>query len=197
MDGNSQIKLGPKEVGFDYSFHMAATADRVPSVYIEDGRIVNLDPIQVNYEEKVGDDPTGISHPHLLKVQADEQHSGTIVNGISRIGYMTGGHSARFKDEDMADAYLKKAIGFIKDNQDNPFFLYFAPNENHVPRVVHPRFQGSTDLGPRGDALAIFDWCVGRWVETLKETGQYENTLIIVTSDNGAVLFDGYWGRRP
>jgi len=196
LDWNGEIKPGPKEVGFDYSFHMAATADRVPSVYIKDGHIVNLDPndpVQVRYDEKVGNEPTGISHPQLLRLQADEQHACTIINGISRIGYMTGGHSARFKDEDMADTYLIKAQAFIRENKDNPFFLYYAPNENHVPRVVHPRFQGATSLGPRGDALAVFDWCVGRLVETLKETGQYKNTLIVVTSDNGPVLFDGYW----
>ncbi|VGO20690.1 sulfatase family protein [Pontiella sulfatireligans] len=202
LDWNGQIKPGPKEVGFEYSFHMAATADRVPSVYIKNGRVVNLDasdPIQVNYQELVGNDPTGISHPHLLKLQADEQHGKTIVNGVSRIGWMSGGNSARFKDEDMADTYLNKAVNFIIENSKpqtsnpKPFFLYFAPNENHVPRVVHPRFQGSTSLGPRGDALAVFDWCVGRLVQTLKETGQYENTLIVITSDNGPVLFDGYW----
>lgn len=196
LDWNGLIKPGPKEVGFDYSFNMAATADRVPSVYIENGRIVNLDPadpVQVDYQQKVGNEPTGISHPHLLKVQADEQHSGTIVNGVSRIGFMTGGKSARFKDEDMADMYLTKAIEFIGRNKSKPFFLYYAPNENHVPRVVHPRFQGSTSLGPRGDALATFDWCVGRLVEALKANGQYNDTLIVVSSDNGPVLFDGYW----
>lgn len=196
LDWNALIKPGPKEVGFDYSFNMAATADRVPSVYIENGRIVDLDPkdpVQVNYQEMVGDEPTGISHPQLLRLQADEQHSGTIVNGISRIGFMTGGHAARFRDEDMADTYLNKAIEFIGKNKENPFFLYYAPNENHVPRVVHERFHGSTGLGPRGDALAVFDWCIGRLVEELKANGQFENTLIIISSDNGPVQFDGYW----
>jgi arylsulfatase A len=196
LDWNGEITPGPREVGFDYSFNMAATADRVPSVYIENGRIVNLDPadpVSVSYEKQIGSEPTGISHPHLLRLQADEQHSGTIVNGISRIGWMTGGNAARFRDEDMADTYLNKAIDFITQQKDKPFFLYFAPNENHVPRVVHERFQGSTSLGPRGDALAVFDWCVGRLVETLKATGQYNNTLIVITSDNGPVLFDGYW----
>ena len=196
LDWNGEIAPGPREVGFEYSFNMAATADRVPSVYIENGRIVDLDPedpVQVKYGEMVGDEPTGISHPHLLKVQADAQHSCTIVNGISRIGYMTGGNKARFKDEDMADTYLNKAIEFIENQKSNPFFLYYAPNENHVPRVVHPRFHGSTSLGPRGDALAVFDWCIGRLVEELKTQGVYENTMIVISSDNGPVLFDGYW----
>ncbi|MDZ8120513.1 sulfatase family protein [Pontiella agarivorans] len=196
LDWNGEIAPGPREVGFQESFHMAATADRVPSVFIKNGRVVGLDPsdpIEVNYQKPVGNDPTGITHPHLLKLQADEQHGKTIVNGVSRIGWMSGGNSARFKDEDMADTYLRKAQAFIRENKENPFFLYYALNENHVPRVVHPRFQGSTSLGARGDALAVFDWCVGRIVQTLKETGQYENTLIVVTSDNGPVLFDGYW----
>lgn len=203
LDWNAEIKPGPTEVGFDESFYMAATADRVPSVFINNGRVVNLDPkdpITVNYEKMVGDWPTGISHPQLLKVQADEQHSGTIVNGVSRIGFMTGGKSALFKDEDMADTYLKKAQEFISTHAQNvdkglskPFFLYYAPNENHVPRVVHQRFQGSTGLGPRGDAVAAFDWCIGALVKTLKAKGIYENTLIVISSDNGPVLFDGYW----
>ncbi|MDI1338136.1 MAG: arylsulfatase, partial [Lacunisphaera sp.] len=196
LDWNRPIAPGASEVGFDYSFLMAATADRTPSVYVENGRIVGLDqqdPVQVSYEKQIGADPTGISHPKLLRVQADEQHSGTIVNGISRIGWMSGGHQARFRDEDMADTYLAKAVTFIRQPKDKPFFLYYASTEIHVPRMVHERFQGSSALGPRGDALASFDWCVGRLIETLKETGQYENTLIVLSSDNGPVLFDGYW----
>ena len=62
-----------------------------------------------------------------------------------------------------------------------------------MPRVVHPRFQGSTSLGPRGDAVAVFDWCVGELVEALDAVGKLENTLIVISSDNGPVLFDGYW----
>lgn len=196
LDWNGDIKPGPREVGFEESFHMAATADRVPSVYIHNGRVVNLDPsdpLQVSYQQQVGHEPTGISDPQLLKVQADKQHSGTIINGVSRIGWMSGGQSARFKDESMADTYLSKAEAFIRQKKNKPFFLYYAPNECHVPRVLHPRFSNATGLGPRGNALAVFDWCVSRIVNALKETGQYDNTLIIITSDNGPVLFDGYW----
>ena len=196
LDWNAEIKPGPREVGFDYSFHIAATGDRVPSVYIEDGYIVDLDPedpISVSYAEPVGDEPTGISHPHLLKVQADEQHSGTIVNGVSRIGTMTGGQKARFVDEDMADKFVEKAVGFIEREKDNPFFLYFATHDNHVPRVPHPRFVGSSSIGPRGDAIMEFDWCVKQIVLAVEEHALTENTLIVLSSDNGPVLFDGYW----
>ena len=196
FDWNRNIKPAPRELGFDYSFYMAATGDRVPSVYIENSEIVNLDPkdpVKVSYKDKVGTEPTGISHPELLTLQADTQHAGTIVNGISRIGTMTGGHAARFKDEDMADTYLAKAVKFIAESKNQPFFMYYAAHDNHVPRRPHPRFQGSSNLGARGDAIVQFDWTVGKLIQSLKENKLYANTLIILSSDNGPVLFDGYW----
>lgn len=196
LDWNGEIKPGPREVGFDYSFHIAATGDRVPSVYIENGYIVGLDPndpVSVSYGEKVGDEPTGISHPHLLKLQADEQHSGTIVNNVSRIGTMTGGRKARFTDESMADTFVEKAVAFIEREKDNPFFLYFATHDNHVPRVPHPRFVGSSSLGSRGDAIMEFDWGVKQIVAALKKHGLTGNTMVVLSSDNGPILFDGYW----
>ncbi len=196
LDWNGEIAPGPREVGFDYSFHMAATGDRVPTVFIENGRVLGLeadDPIEVSYEEPVGDDPTGISHPHLLKTQADKQHANTIIDGTSRIGYMSGGNAARWTDEEMPDRFLHKAVKFIEENRDKPFFLYYATHENHVPRLPHSRFRGSTSLGVRGDAVVQLDWSVGVIAETLKELGLTKNTLVIFTSDNGPVLYDGYY----
>ena len=196
LDWNGNIAPGPRELGFDYSFHMAATGDRVPTVYIENGRIVNLDPddpVAVSYEEPIGSDPTGISHPHLLKNQADEQHAKTIVDGTSRIGYMTGGHAARWTDEELPDTFLGKAVEFIESNRESPFFLYYATHENHVPRLPHPRFRGSSGIGVRGDAVVQMDWGIGILVDTLRERGLLKNTIIIFTSDNGPVLYDGYY----
>jgi arylsulfatase A len=200
LDWNGQIQPGPFEVGFDYSYHMAATGDRVPSVYIENGRIVNLDtsdPVEVSYQGPVGDDPTAISHPHLLRTQSDEQHSGTIVDGVGRIGWMSGGHAARWTDEEMSDTFLGKALEFIDENKEEPFFLFYATHENHVPRLPHPRFKGSTSLGVRGDVVVQLDWNVGQIVESLKENDLLDNTLIIFSSDNGPVLFDGYYDGGP
>ncbi|NDV61019.1 arylsulfatase [Puniceicoccales bacterium CK1056] len=196
LDWNGEIAPGPREVGFDYSFHMAATGDRVPSVYIENGRVIGLDsgdPMEVNYQEPVGNDPTGISHPQLLRTQADEQHAKTIVDGTSRIGYMNGGNSARWTDTEMPDIFLGKAVEFIESNVEEPFFLYYAMHENHVPRLPHPRFRGASSLGVRGDALVQMDWSIGHLLEVLKVNGLDENTLIIFTSDNGPVLYDGYY----
>lgn len=195
LDWNQEIKPGPNQIGFDHSFHMAATGDRVPCVYIENGRVVGLDPadpINVSYGQKIGDEPTGKEHPELLKMGLTHGHDCTIVNGISRIGYMTGGQAARWKDEDMADLFTREALKFIEKNAANPFFLYFATQDIHVPRVPHPRFAGQTTMGPRGDALVSFDWSVGQLMEKLESLGIASNTLIVLSSDNGPVLDDGY-----
>ncbi|MCG8385818.1 MAG: arylsulfatase [Cytophagales bacterium] len=195
VDWNEAIKPGPLEIGFDYAFLIPATGDRVPTVYMENRDIVNLDPadpITVSYKEKVGDRPTGEERPDLLRQPADPQHSKTIINGISRIGYMAGGESTLWKDEDFPDVLTNKAFEFIQANKDNPFFLYYAFHDIHVPRLPHPRFQGKSEMGPRGDAIVQVDWVLGQVVQKLKELKLAENTLVIFTSDNGPVLNDGY-----
>ena len=194
-DWNSEIKPGPPELGFDYSFIIPATGDRVPCVYVENRRVVGLDPkdpIKVNFTEPVGDEPTGRANPQLLKMKPSHGHDFTIVNGISRIGYMSGGKATRWVDEDMADTITRKATTFINSNKDSPFFLYFATHDIHVPRVPHQRFVGRTPMGPRGDAIAELDWCVGEIVKALENNRLLQNTMILFSSDNGPVVDDGY-----
>ncbi|MCG8696560.1 MAG: sulfatase-like hydrolase/transferase, partial [Bacteroidales bacterium] len=196
VNWNDSVKPGPIEIGFDYSFLIPATGDRVPCVYVENHHVLGLDPedpITVSYKEKVGDLPTGLSHPDLLKQKADTQHSRTIINGISRIGYMNGGEKAWWVDEEFPDVLTAKAKNFIANNKENPFFLYFAYHDIHVPRVPNERFVGKTDMGPRGDAIVQMDWCTGEIINYLEELGIAENTLIIFSSDNGPVLDDGYY----
>ena len=174
---------------------MAATGDRVPTVYVENRRVVGLDPsdpISVDYSRKVGTWPTGAEHPELLKMHPSHGHDQTIVNGISRIGYMTGGTAALWKDEDMADVFTRRAVSFIEQHRAAPFFLYFAPHDPHVPRVPNARFVGATTMGPRGDAIAQFDWSVGEVLAALDRLQLADNTIVIVTSDNGPVVDDGY-----
>jgi arylsulfatase A-like enzyme len=195
LDWNGDITPCPLDIGFDESFIMAATGDRVPCVYVEGRRVVGLDPkdpIQVSYGKPVGNEPLGRDHPELLKMKFSHGHDMTIVNGISRIGTMAGGKSARWVDEDMADVFTKKGVEFIEKNAGQPFFLYFATQDIHVPRVPHARFVGSTSMGPRGDAIAEFDWCVGRLMKALESKNLVDNTLVIITSDNGPVIDDGY-----
>jgi arylsulfatase A-like enzyme len=195
LDWNTDITPGPLDIGFDYSFILPATGDRVPCVYVENRRVVGLDPadpVRVGYDKPVGDEPTGKDHPELLKMHPSHGHDQTIVNGISRIGYMSGGKSARWIDEDMADTLTGKAKSFIDKNKDRPFFLYFATHDIHVPRVPHPRFAGATGLGPRGDVIAQLDFCVGEILQTLERLKLADNTLVLFTSDNGPVVDDGY-----
>ncbi len=196
INWNDSIAPGPHEIGFDYNWLIPATGDRVPCVFVENHYVANLDtnddPIRVNYQEKVGDWPTGLSNPEMLKVQADTQHSGTIINSISRIGYMHGGKNALWKDEEFPDILTEKAINFMEINRDNPFFLYFSFHDIHDPNIVNPRFEGKNGMGARGDAILQMDWCTGKLVKAIEKLGLAENTLIFFSSDNGPVLTDGY-----
>ena len=194
-DWNGEITPGPNEIGFDYAFIMPATADRVPTVFVENRHVVGLDPsdpIRVSYDQPIGDWPTGRARPDLLKVQPSHGHDQTIVNGISRIGYMTGGRTALWKDEDMAQTFTSRATAFIEQHKDRRFFLYFAPHDPHVPRAPNPRFAGKTTMGPRGDAIVQADWSVGEILRALDRLHLTDNTLVVFTSDNGPVIDDGY-----
>ncbi|MBI5692504.1 MAG: arylsulfatase [Verrucomicrobia bacterium] len=195
LDWNGEIKPGPLEIGFNYAFLLPATGDRVPCVYVENHRVVGLDPadpISVSYGQPIGNDPTGKANPELLKYRFSHGHDQTIVNGISRIGYMSGGKAARWVDEDMADVFARKVDQFIEQHRARPFFLYFATHDIHVPRLPHARFVGKSGLGLRGDAILQFDWSVGQVLATLDRLGLAANTLVIVSSDNGPVVDDGY-----
>jgi arylsulfatase A-like enzyme len=195
VDWNAEIRPGPLEVGFDYSFIIPATGDRVPCVFVEDHRVANLDPkdpIRVNYDHPIGDEPTGKKNPELLKMRPSHGHDMAIVNGVSRIGYMTGGKSALWVDEDIADTITAKAVRFIDQNKARPFFLYFATHDIHVPRMPNRRFAGKTPMGARGDAIAELDWSVGQVLDTLDRDGLAGSTLVIFSSDNGPVVDDGY-----
>ena len=195
---NGHITPGPSDLGFDYSFILAATGDRVPCVYVENEHIVNLDPndpISVSYEKNFDGEPTGKSNPELLKMHPSHGHDMSIVNGISRIGYMKGGKAALWKDEEIADVITGKALSFIERSKDKSFFLYFATQDAHVPRVPNPRFVGKSGMGPRGDAIMEFDWSVGEVMKTLERLGLEKNTIVILTSDNGPVVDDGYKDR--
>ncbi len=195
IDWNGVVAPGPREVGFDYSFIIPATADRVPCVYVENGRVVGLDPkdpIRVDYKKLVGDDPTGHDEPYLLKMKLSEGHDGTIVDGVSRIGFMTGGNSARWVDEKMAATLAEKATAFIDASHAEPFFLYLATSDIHVPRMPNEHFAAKSLCGVRCDVIEQLDWTVGQVLETLEKHKLMDNTLVLFSSDNGPVVDDGY-----
>ncbi len=194
-DWNGQLNPGPLEIGFDYCFLLPTTNDRVPQVYVENHTVLNLDPndpLWVGNKKPSEDHPTGMTHRDTLKMDWSHGHNGTIHNGISRIGFYTGGHAARFRDEDLADQWVRQSIKWIEANREHPFFLFFSSHDLHVPRMPHERFQGKTSLGYRGDAIVELDWCVGELLDTLDRLELAENTLVVFCSDNGPVLDDGY-----
>lgn len=195
LDWNQEIKPGPLEVGFDSAFLLPATGDRVPCVYVKDRRVVGLDPrdpIRVDYTKPIGDEPTGKKNPELLRVKPSHGHDMAIVNGVSRIGYMTGGKSALWDDEKMAARFVEEGGKFLEESRREPFFLYFATHDIHVPRLPEKRFQGRTGMGPRGDAIAQLDWTVGEILKKLDRLKLTENTMVMFSSDNGPVVDDGY-----
>lgn len=195
VDWNRRVSPGAKEVGYDYSFIQAATNDRVPCIFIENGMGVGLeknDPLRVSYRENFPGEPTGKDNPELLRMHPSVGHAGSIVNGVPRIGFQTGGRAAQWKDEEMAELFLEKAKKFVADHADKPFFLYYGLHQPHVPRVPNERFAGKSGMGPRGDVILEADWCVSEFLKELDRRGLSENTLVILTSDNGPVLDDGY-----
>ncbi|MCZ4069000.1 arylsulfatase [Microbacterium sp. H37-C3] len=200
VNWNRPIRPCPLDVGFGESYIIAATQDRVPTVYIEDRSVVGLDPedpIEVSYEHPFPGEPVAAEHPEMLRLASSHGHDNAIVNGIGRIGYMRGGQSARWTDEDMAERLVERAKDFVRRSQESgedrkPFFLYLALHQPHVPRTPSARFVGATDMGPRGDAIAEADWCVGEILDELEAAGVLDDTLIVFSSDNGPVLDDGY-----
>ena len=192
---NGELKPGPREIGFDYCYLLPTTNDRVPQVYVENSHVKNLDPddpLWVGRKKPDPNHPTGITHRTTLKMDWSHGHNSTIHNGISRIGFYTGGHSARFRDEDLADEWVKQSNKWIESNKDNPFFLFFSSHDLHVPRIPHERFRGTSALSYRGDVIVQLDWCVGELVKTLDRLKITDKTLIVFCSDNGPVGDDGY-----
>lgn len=203
VDWNGDVKPGPLEVGFDYSFLLPSTNDRVPCVYLENYRVVNLDPkdpISIDDGKPITPTETGITtypdgkiNPEAMTYyKSSHGHNSSVINGIGRIGYMAGGKAALWNDETMADEFIKQTEKYIKSHKDKPFFLYFSSQDIHVPRTPNPRFHGKSQLGYRGDAMAQFDWSTGEIMRILEENGLSENTIVIFSSDNGPVYDDGY-----
>lgn len=195
IEWNGRVSNGPAEVGFDYSFIMPATQDRVPCVYLENQRVVNLDPndpIKVDYKQPFDGEDSYKNNPEKIKMPSNLGHNFALINGIGRIGYMAGGKAARWDDTTMADVYAAKATDFIDKNKDHPFFLYYSTTNIHVPRTPNARWVGKTGMGPRGDSILEFDDGVAKVMAKLDELKLSEKTILIISSDNGPVLDDGY-----
>ncbi|MGJ8642089.1 MAG: sulfatase family protein [Luteolibacter sp.] len=191
-DWNGELKPGPLELGFDSAFLLPTTNDRVPCVYVDGHSVIGLDPADPIY---VGDKlaevqkqgstqyPDARANPKALFYES-------IVNGIGRHGYMSGGKAALWDDYTMADVFVGQAKKFVAENKDEPFFLFFSSQDIHIPNAPNERFKGKTKLWARGDAMVQFDWAVGEILAALEEHGLTENTLVIFSSDNGPTHHD-------
>lgn len=200
VNWNGDVKPGPLEIGFDYSFLLPSTNDRVPCVYVENHRVVNLDPNDPLFVGKKPDGvtatvyPDGRENPEAMTYYMNSHgHNHSVINGIGRIGKMWGGKSALWNDETMADEFVIQTKKYLaKQSKDEPFFLFFSSQDIHVPRAPHPRFKGKSELSYRGDAMVQLDWATGEIMDALDEHGLADNTLVIFSSDNGPVYDDGY-----
>lgn len=140
QDWNAPLPAALADIGFDHHYIMAATADRVPCVFIEDGKVANYDPsapIEVSYFKNFPGEPTGKDNPELCyNMKSSHGHNMSIVNGIGRIGYMKGGGKALWKDENIADSITTHAIDFIKEKQRSSFLPLFC--HQRCPRASFP-----------------------------------------------------------
>ncbi len=97
-----------------------------------------------------------------------------------------------FKDQDtLTTRYTKRAVKFINNHKDEPFFLYVAHSMAHVPLGVSSKFRGKSKQGLYGDVAMEIDWSVGQILKALKDNGLDDNTLVVFTSDNGPWLVFG------
>jgi len=171
-DYNQDLKPGPLEIGFDEFFGIPATNDRVPTVFVRNHRVVGLDP----------QDPIAYTFQNPGKDSPMKNYAA----GRQRIGWISGGKAAWWKDIDISDTLTGEAVKFIEKHQAKPFFLCFTPHDVHAPTIPHPRFAGTSGLGPRADMVHELDASVGLLLKTLERLDLTKRTLVILSSDNGA-----------
>ncbi len=164
-DWNGELKPGPLETGFDSYFGVPVTNAQAPYVYVENHRVAGLDP----------KDP--------IRLGPD-----------SKTNQMTGGAAARYKDDELGLTLTAKAVQVIERSKGKPFFLYFAPCNIHSPYTPNARFRGTSSCGVYCDFIRELDWSVGEVLSALERTGAADNTLVIFTSDNGAVYMREAYG---
>ncbi len=176
IDWNSPLKPGPNEVGFDYYFGVPLVNSGPPFFYVENDRVVGWD----------ANDPIHYVGKGVEGVSATQIHKGKGVNEY------TGGAVAHslYKDDEGAETLLGKAIAWLDGaaKEDKPFFMYFASTHIHHPFTPGKRFQGSSEAGVYGDYAQELDWMIGEMMSWLDNNGLTDDTIFIVTSDNGGMM---------
>ncbi|QGY43675.1 sulfatase-like hydrolase/transferase [Maribellus comscasis] len=170
-DWNKPLIPGPLQLGFDYYFGIPFVSSGPPYVYVENDRVVGLeanDPLVLNGKP----------------VSPTPQYSDKSPNTFS------GGKKAHslYEDEKIGVTLAGKAVDWIKQNKENPFFLYLATTNIHHPFTPNKKFQGTSECGRYGDFVHELDWIVGQVTNELEKLNILDNTLLIFTSDNGGML---------
>jgi arylsulfatase A-like enzyme len=167
FDINAALTPGTKESGFDYYFGTTRSHNEPPFVFFENDHCYKLDP----------DDP--------IRMISQQEKPHPYGWGSSEGG--AAAHAAR--PEDKIDLILTdRAVEYLETQTDEPpFFMYLAYTAPHFPIVPNEKFVGTSEAGLYGDFIQQLDDCVGRVLKALDKKGLTQNTLVILTSDNGGV----------
>lgn len=176
-DWSMPLRSGPNQLGFDYYWGIPRVNCNPPYVYVENNMIVGYDPNDPLELLKEGDTPTPI---RMFPPEASHK---------SRNRFKGAAKAHELYDDEMIGIRLtEKAVGWIEDNGKKPFLMLFSTTQIHHPFTPAPRFKGTSQCGLYGDFVHEFDWMVGELMRCLDKNGLTDNTLVIVTSDNGGMF---------
>lgn len=167
---NGDLKPGPLELGFDYYFGVPVVNSHPPFVYVENHRVVGLVP----------EDPFVYGQRANTEVFPEKRK-------LDDIGGADAAH-ALYKDREVGTKLTEKSVKWIREHKADPFFLILSTTNIHHPFTPAPRFQGTSEAGRYGDFVHELDWMVGEVMNTLKEEGLDEKTMVLFTSDNGGMF---------
>lgn len=157
-------------MGFDYYFGVPVVNSHPPFVYVENHRVVGLVP----------EDP--FVYGQLANTQVFPEK-----RKLDDIGGADAAH-ALYKDREVGTKLTEKSVEWIREHKEDPFFLILSTTNIHHPFTPAPRFVGTSECGRYGDYVHELDWMVGEVMDTLKEEGLDDNTLVLFTSDNGGMF---------
>ncbi|MFR9619829.1 MAG: arylsulfatase [Rikenellaceae bacterium] len=170
------LKTGPCSAGFDYFFGLPHVSSSAPYFFVENNVVVGGDPENDPILFKDKSNPAPITPTQIYP----NKNANKFTGGVAA--------HALYKDDEMGEMMAKKSVAWIKANKDKPFFLYLATPHIHHPFTPGKQFLGSSKCGLYGDFIQEMDWIVGEVLNTLEEEGLDKNTLVIFTSDNGAMF---------
>lgn len=171
INWNQTLPEGVLECGFDHYFGTPFSHNEPPYVLVRDREVIGVD----------SKDPIITVPPQEAKERKLKHWGwGSSIGGAKA-------HAARPVDQ-IDKMVTEEAVKFIHKNTNNPFYLHVALVAPHVPLEPHPQFRGKSKLGAYGDYILEMDFHVGTILNALKEKGLEENTIVIFSADNAAIL---------